>query len=657
MTRTAVARLFLSCRVAAVAAVVLVAGAGPAAAQPLKGVLLDPYTPSAPGSDWFRLESLDLRGNMRPAFRVGFDWSEKPFVVEDDAGEDITSVVERQLSLHVGLGFNIAGRLRLAVDMPFVVDQPGASAEVGGIIYPDPQGPAVGDLRATADLRLLGEYGDPFTLAVGAHVFFPTGKQERYTSDGIARVMPRLMAAGESGVLAWAASAGMLSRDEFVDEVFQGVGMGHQLFAGAALGVRPVPPVLLGAELVAFTDLVHDDFLEKRATPLELLFSARFVIANQVRAAVGAGPGLTNAVGTPKVRAMATLEWFPGVPPADRDGDGVPDDSDACPDRPGERTGDAGTNGCPPAPPPDRDRDTVLDAQDACPDDPGVRSDNPATNGCPPPRDRDGDGVFDPADACPDEKGQKTDDPATSGCPPADRDKDGVLDKEDACPDKAGARTDDLKTSGCPDSDGDGILDPEDACPDQAGARDADPKKSGCPLARVERGQVRIIEQVKFKSGSSTILAESFPVLEAVAKILTEHPEIKKVRIEGHTDNRGGKAMNQRLSTRRAASVMKWLTGKGKIDKGRLTSQGLGMDRPLEDNGTEEGRRENRRVEFHIADPAPGAEAAPAPAAGAPPAAPATPPPSPAPSLPAPSPAPAPAEPAPPGPSPPAKAP
>jgi OmpA-OmpF porin, OOP family len=243
-----------------------------------------------------------------------------------------------------------------------------------------------------------------------------------------------------------------------------------------------------------------------------------------------------------------------------------------------------------------------------------VRSDNPATNGCPPPRDRDGDGVFDPSDACPDEKGQKTDDPATSGCPPADRDKDGVLDKEDACPDKPGARTDDLKTSGCPDSDGDGILDPDDACPDQAGARDADPKKSGCPLARVERGQVRIIEQVKFKSGSSTILPESFAVLEAVAKILGEHPEIKQVRIEGHTDNRGGKAMNQRLSTRRAAAVMKWLTGKGKVEKGRLTSQGFGMDRPIEDNGIEEGRRENRRVEFHIVDPAPGSEAKPAPA-------------------------------------------
>jgi OmpA-OmpF porin, OOP family len=626
MTGTALARSSRFCCVVGALAVTMVVGSAPASAQPPGwGFLLNRYTPSTPGSDWFMLDSLDLRGNARPAFRVGFDWNHKPFVVEDGDGEDTSSVVERQLTLNVGLGFNIANRLRLAVDMPFTVDQPGASAEVGGIVYPDPEGPAMGDLRATADLRLFGEYGQPFTIGVGAHVFFPTGKQERYTSDGIVRVMPRLMTAGEAGVLAWAVNLGMMTRDEIPDVVFQGVGVGHELFAGAALGVRPVPQVLLGAELLGFTDLVHSDFLERRATPLEVLFSARFIIANQVRLAVGAGPGLTNAVGTPKVRLLAMLEWFPGVAPPDRDGDGVLDDVDACPDRPGERTGDAGTNGCPPAPPPDRDRDSVLDAADACPDDPGVRSDNPATNGCPPPRDRDGDGVFDPTDACPDEKGQKTDDPATSGCPPADRDKDGVLDKEDACPDKPGARTDDLKTSGCPDSDGDGILDPEDACPDQVGARDADPKKSGCPLARVERGQVRIIEQVKFKSGSSTILPESFAVLEAVAKILGEHPEIKQVRIEGHTDNRGGKAMNQRLSTRRAAAVMKWLTSKGKVDKGRLTSHGFGMDRPLEDNATEEGRRENRRVEFHIVDPAPGSEAKPAPETSTP-AAPALPP-------------------------------
>ena len=607
----------MSAVLAGAVGLVALAAPAPAAAQPLelKGFLLNQFIPSTPGSDWFVLESLDMRGQARPALRVGMDWAEKPFVLENAAGDEVGSVVERQIFLHMGIGLNIVNRLRLALDMPFSVDQPGGPATVAGISYPDPEGAAVGDLRATADLRVVGEYGEPFTLAIGTHVFFPTGKQERYTGDGIVRVMPRLMMAGEAGVFAWAMQLALYTRDEVDDVAFQGVGLGNQLFGGVAVGVKPVPQVLLGVEAFALTDLVHEDFLEKRATDVELLFGARFVIADQVRLAVGAGPGLTNAVGTPQVRVLAKLEWFPGVAPKDRDADGVPDDTDACPDTPGVRSDNPATNGCPP-PPPDRDRDGVLDSEDACPDDPGVRSDNPATNGCPPPRDRDGDGVFDPADACPDERGEKTDDPKTNGCPRPDRDKDGVLDADDACPDKAGEKTDDPKTSGCPDTDMDGIRDPEDACPEQAGARDADPKKNGCPLARVERGQVRIIEQVKFKTGSATILPESYPILEAVAKILKEHPEIKKVRVEGHTDNRGGKAMNKRLSTRRAASVVKWLTAKGGVEKARLTSQGFGMERPIEDNSTEDGRRENRRVEFHIVDPPPTEGAAtPAPPA------------------------------------------
>ena len=572
----------------------------------LRGLVLDTFTPSTPGSDWFVLESLDFRGQTRPAFRLGFDFVHKPFVYDNAAGDEAGQIVERQISLNVGVGLIIAERLKLALDLPIYVDQVGEDGVLIGsnpqIEYPGPSGAALGDIRATADLRLVGEYGSPFSLALGAHVFFPTGKEEDYTSDGVVRVIPRLMMAGEAGMLAWAISLGAHFRDEIPDTVFQGVGVGHQLFGGAALGVKPIPQVLIGAELYGMTDLVHSDTFEKRATPLEVLFGARFLVADQVRIGIGAGPGLTNAIGSPVVRVLAKLEWMPSVAPADRDLDGVPDDTDACPDTPGVRTGDATTNGCPP-PPPDRDRDGILDNEDACPDDAGVRTDSPATNGCPPPKDRDNDGVFDPADACPDEAGEKTEDPKTNGCPPADRDKDGVLDRDDACPDKAGEKSDDPKTSGCPDTDKDGIRDPEDACPEQAGARDADPKKNGCPLARVEKGQVRIIEQVKFKTGSATILPESYPILEAVAKILKEHPEIKKVRIEGHTDNRGGKALNKRLSARRASSVMRWLTAKGGIPKAALTSVGHGMDKPIEDNSTEDGRRENRRVEFHIVDP------------------------------------------------------
>jgi outer membrane protein OmpA-like peptidoglycan-associated protein len=108
---------------------------------------------------------------------------------------------------------------------------------------------------------------------------------------------------------------------------------------------------------------------------------------------------------------------------------------------------------------------------------------------------------------------------------------------------------------------------------------------------------------VKFKTASAVIMPgkDSEEVLVAVQQVLNEHPEIKKVRVEGHTDNRGNAAMNMKLSAARAASVVKWLTGHG-IEAARLTSEGFGLTKPLDTNDTEEGRHNNRRVEFHIAE-------------------------------------------------------
>jgi len=144
---------------------------------------------------------------------------------------------------------------------------------------------------------------------------------------------------------------------------------------------------------------------------------------------------------------------------ADRDGDGVADEADACPDEPGPPA----ANGCP-----DRDGDGIPDAEDACPDDAGL----PEADGCPSPseEDRDGDGVLDEADACPDEPGS----PRADGCP--DADDDGIPDAEDACPDEPGLPEDD----GCPvpgDMDGDDVPDAEDECPEEPGL----PEHAGCP--------------------------------------------------------------------------------------------------------------------------------------------------------------------------------
>ena len=87
---------------------------------------------------------------------------------------------------------------------------------------------------------------------------------------------------------------------------------------------------------------------------------------------------------------------------------------------------------------------------------------------------------------------------------------------------------------------------------------------------------------------------------DVVAKVLREHPEIKLVRIEGHTDSFGNPGGNKRLSERRAQSVQRWLIARGKIDAGRLQARGYGQDKPIATNDTKEGRQRNRRVVFTI---------------------------------------------------------
>ncbi|MCP3137769.1 OmpA family protein [Pyxidicoccus xibeiensis] len=108
------------------------------------------------------------------------------------------------------------------------------------------------------------------------------------------------------------------------------------------------------------------------------------------------------------------------------------------------------------------------------------------------------------------------------------------------------------------------------------------------------KGRV-VLHGILFDTGKDTIRGESVPVLEALAAAMKETPDVS-YRIEGHTDDRGGEAFNKGLSDKRAASVKKWLVGKGIPDK-QLQTEGLGMSKPTMPNDTEAGRAANRRVE------------------------------------------------------------
>jgi outer membrane protein OmpA-like peptidoglycan-associated protein len=100
---------------------------------------------------------------------------------------------------------------------------------------------------------------------------------------------------------------------------------------------------------------------------------------------------------------------------------------------------------------------------------------------------------------------------------------------------------------------------------------------------------------LNFDFNKATLRADSTALLERVQKLLAGRGEM--IRIEGHTDNVGGAAYNQKLSEDRAASVRSWLVTHG-IGAQRLQSKGFGLTQPVADNATDLGRARNRRVEL-----------------------------------------------------------
>ena len=91
----------------------------------------------------------------------------------------------------------------------------------------------------------------------------------------------------------------------------------------------------------------------------------------------------------------------------------------------------------------------------------------------------------------------------------------------------------------------------------------------------------------------------SFELLNEVAQILIDHPELLLIRIEGHTDSRGNNAYNKDLSQRRADSVRTYLIEKG-VAEDRLQSVGYGEEKPLVEGASADARAKNRRVDFRL---------------------------------------------------------
>lgn len=118
---------------------------------------------------------------------------------------------------------------------------------------------------------------------------------------------------------------------------------------------------------------------------------------------------------------------------------------------------------------------------------------------------------------------------------------------------------------------------------------------------RVEMTATSVVirDQVHFAFDKAEIEARSHAVLDQVAATLLLHPDLSRVEVQGHTDDKGGEAYNLDLSQRRAEAVKAWLVARG-VEGARLVARGYGASQPLAQNESEAGRALNRRVQFEF---------------------------------------------------------
>lgn len=610
-----------------------------------QGFTVNRYEPTAAGEWSFWVDHPWYSRTRYFAAGLTLNYGHNPLVFGREGSDGFTqtaTVIEHQLLGHLDVAGSFLDRVTLNLSLPITLLERGnATATI------TPTSGTVGDPRLGFMVRLWGQPDEsPISINLGANFFIPlrgfTGDSSAVTptsSDSAIRILPRLVLAGLGHHIRWSAVAGFLFRPEaIIGGSAMGIGTGSEIQLGVLVNYADkVRRFAVGPELLLSTLVTGGQTFGRDSTSIEVLLGGHYNIASQVQVGLAAGLGALRQPGTPDARVLLRLAYAPirrldG--PSDRDHDGITDKEDACPDEPGVRSDDPRLNGCPLR---DRDADGVLDRDDLCPDVPKGPHPDPQRLGCPlgdrdgdgvsdrddlcpdihmgphpdpqrlgcPLSDRDKDGVFDRDDLCPDVPQGEVPDPLRPGCPAGDRDKDGWLDPKDQCPDVPAGIHPDPQRPGCPDPDrdGDSVPDRVDACPDKPGAPHPDPKKNGCPsLVTIKDGKLSILKPVFFATNQDVILPQSFPVLQAVTDAVQATPEIRRIAIEGHTDNRGSVEYNTDLSDRRARSVVRWLTEHG-IAAERLSGKGYGPSRPIADNRTAPGRAANRRVEFVIVDP------------------------------------------------------
>ena len=559
------------------------------------------FTPNpAQSLNLFNVSTGQILGNAEWGVGGMLNYADDPLVTSQ--GSETLSLVGSQLTLDVLAAVGLGDRLEVGVALPVVLMQSGDSVPLLGVDG-SAAGAGIADPRLALKVQLFSQATDDnpsgASLAFLLDTYIPVGDVDSFQGDDGVRVHPRVAFdyALSSGTR-FALNAGYMARPSAllanleVDDVIT--------FGGGA--AVPVGSVDIIGEVVGSASALADGVQEEEI-PLELLAGARYHTDSGFDVTYGAGFGMVAGFGAPDWRVFVGFD-FEKEGCADCDEDGLINVVDDCPYDAEDFDEFQDDDGCPD---PDNDGDGVPDVDDECPLAPEDLDGFEDEDGCAETEDTDEDGLIDSEDECPEDPEDADGFEDEDGCPDPDNDHDGLLDVDDECPDDPEDVDGFDEDDGCPDpdNDADGLLDSSDACPIEPEDFDGFEDEDGCPEEgegeiRLTCAGIELDEAVRFETDSAEIDEQSFDLLTQVATVLNSASYITRVRVEGHTDDRGSAESNLDLSQRRAAAVRDFLVNAGVTQE--IDIEGFGEERPVADNDTSSGQRQNRRVEFHVVE-------------------------------------------------------
>lgn len=563
-----------------------------------------------------------------------FEWSDENLVYQAPGNPkpDPIPLLDDLWTMNLSGGYAIIDRVRIHADMPFYF----ASKGIEGTPIGESQGGGLGDLRLGGTVMIArGDNGD---FGFVPWVDLPTGNSDRFMGNQGVAGGGALAGSFTAGFFTMSADLGLEFRPAIDVQNLTG---SDSLVAGLAASAT-FTENFGGTIETRFKPPFEPSEIANSGSPSELTTSLRYRLDSNFHFLAGGARALTPGAGAAAWRAFLGFGWSaPNEKPThDMDGDGLKDKEDPCPTRPETVNGWKDNDGCP-------DELSMIDVEvrmagtalkgiEYTVKGPGVEIKRKTGEGQPiqgmPTETWTASSVMSSCFAgtasqelveglntvvvdlsmqqakvtvfVKDQDGEVVNDSAVKWSTKGDtscipKEPQGVS-ADGGTAQQLGAGVHRLIVEG-----------PEHAPVVQdvtvvAGQDQTIEIRTKVAKTKLEAERIVILEKVFFETGLAAIKPESFDLLEEVSNVLKANPQVIKVQIEGHTDNRGKDELNMKLSKGRAEAVRRWMVEKGGVEEERLVAVGFGETKPIASNNNTKGRAENRRVEFNIIDPAPG---------------------------------------------------